>query len=121
MTVTQLSGFGVITMPDIYKTLVETLPQKIFFKDCRSVYIYCNKNFAGDLNMEPDKILRYKEESAAFEDVKTELLGNMIKLIGRVTKNSMFDRLEFVANQVFTDVDPKEEIKRLEAEQAAKQ
>jgi diguanylate cyclase (GGDEF)-like protein/PAS domain S-box-containing protein len=43
-------------MPDIYKTLIETIPQKIFYKDCCSVYIYCNENFARDLNINPDSI-----------------------------------------------------------------
>ena len=43
-------------MPDVYKTLIETLPQKIFYKDCQSVYISCNKNFARDLHIEPETI-----------------------------------------------------------------
>ena len=43
-------------MPNVYKTLIETLPQKIFYKDCKSVYISCNNNFARDLRIKPEKI-----------------------------------------------------------------
>jgi len=36
-----------------YRTLVENIPQKIFFKDKNSVYISCNTNFAKDLKLKP--------------------------------------------------------------------
>jgi len=36
-----------------YRTLVENIPQKIFFKDKDSLYISCNSNFAKDLNIKP--------------------------------------------------------------------
>jgi PAS domain S-box-containing protein len=36
-----------------YRTLVENIPQKIFFKDKDSVYISCNSNFAEDLRIKP--------------------------------------------------------------------
>jgi len=36
-----------------YRTLVENIPQKIFFKDKNSVYISCNSNFAEDLQIKP--------------------------------------------------------------------
>ena len=36
-----------------YRTLVENIPQKIFFKDKDSVYISCNSNFAEDLQIKP--------------------------------------------------------------------
>jgi len=36
-----------------YRTLVENIPQKIFFKDKDSVYISCNSNFAKDLKIKP--------------------------------------------------------------------
>jgi len=39
-----------------YRTLLENLPQKIFFKDRDSVYISCNENYARDLNIKPDEI-----------------------------------------------------------------
>jgi PAS domain S-box-containing protein len=39
-----------------YRTLVENIPQKIFFKDKNSVYISCNSNFAEDLQLKPAEI-----------------------------------------------------------------
>ena len=65
-------------------------------------------------NKTQDKILSYKESPDKFEEIKTELLGNQIKIIGRVSNNTMFNRLEFVCSQVFPSPNPSEEIKRLE-------
>jgi PAS domain S-box-containing protein len=39
-----------------YRVLVENLPQKIFLKDRHSVYISCNKNYAGDLKIKAAEI-----------------------------------------------------------------
>ena len=63
-----------------------------------------------------NEILKYKDEPEKFDEVKTKLLGNIIKVIGRVNKNKMFDRPELIANMVFLNPDPEEEIKRLEEE-----
>ena len=65
------------------------------------------------LNIEHEKIVAYKDEPEKFEEIKTSLLGNIIKISGRVNKNEMFDRLEFVTRLVFANPDPKEEIERL--------
>ncbi|MEM4267641.1 MAG: OB-fold nucleic acid binding domain-containing protein [Candidatus Woesearchaeota archaeon] len=51
----------------------------------------------------------------SFDAIKTELLGEQIKVVGRVTNNSVINRLELIATQVHRDIDPAEEIKRLEA------
>lgn len=66
------------------------------------------------LGKEDKDILLYKEDPSAFESIKNDLLGNMVKLIGKINKNEMFDRIEFIPNLVFTDPDPTEEIKRLQ-------
>jgi PAS domain S-box-containing protein len=39
-----------------YRTLVENIPQKIFYKDKDSVYICCNSNYAKDLQLQPAEI-----------------------------------------------------------------
>ena len=39
-----------------YRTLVENIPQKIFFKNKDSVYISCNSNYAEDLQLKPAEI-----------------------------------------------------------------
>ena len=40
-----------------YRTLIENLPQKIFFKDKSSVYVSCNENYARDLKIKSDEII----------------------------------------------------------------
>ena len=66
------------------------------------------------------EIGKYKENPDEFESMKNELIGNMVKLVGRVNKNEMFDRLEFVSGLVYTDINPEDEIKRLEKEMEVK-
>ena len=39
-----------------YRALIEKLPQKIFLKDKKSVFISCNRNYAGDLKIKPADI-----------------------------------------------------------------
>ncbi|MDI6722907.1 MAG: PAS domain-containing protein, partial [Candidatus Aenigmarchaeota archaeon] len=39
-----------------YRTLLESLPQKIFYKDTQSTYVTCNENYARDLKIQPDEI-----------------------------------------------------------------
>ncbi|MFH1026113.1 MAG: PAS domain S-box protein [Nitrospirota bacterium] len=39
-----------------YRTLVENIPQKIFTKDRRSVYVSCNNLFARDLGITPEEL-----------------------------------------------------------------
>ena len=63
-----------------------------------------------------EEIMKYKEDLAAFEQIKTQLMGTQIKINGRVTKNQMFDRQEFMVNNVDINPDPDEEIKRLNEE-----
>lgn len=60
------------------------------------------------------EIALFREQPEAFGEVKNALLGEQIKLVGKVNKNAMFDRLEFFAQLVYTDVKPEEEISRLE-------
>ena len=67
-------------------------------------------------NSKKEKILEYKDSPDKFEEVKTELLGNIVKINGRVKKNLFFDRIELVANSVSLNPNPEEEIKRLDEE-----
>ncbi len=61
-----------------------------------------------------DEILAMKDGS--FEQLKNDLLGNIIKIIGRASKNEVFNRIEFIPSLVYLNPDPEEEIKRLEKE-----
>jgi len=60
-------------------------------------------------------VLAYRDNPASFDTVKMELLGEIIKIAGRVQRNAMFDRIEFVCQNVDPKPDPEKELKRLEA------
>lgn len=60
-------------------------------------------------------LLPFRQAPEQFEPVKTELLGQIVKLVGRAKKNTFFDRLEFNVQLVFPNPDPKEELARLQA------
>ncbi|RLE45072.1 hypothetical protein DRJ16_00575, partial [Candidatus Woesearchaeota archaeon] len=45
-----------------------------------------------------EDVMSYKDGS--FDDVKMRLIGTQVKLRGRVVKNLLFDRLEFIVNEV---------------------
>ncbi len=62
------------------------------------------------------EMLQYQENPQAFEEVKTDLLGEIVKIVGRCKKNDMFDRVEMTANVVLKDVDPEEELAKLQSE-----
>ncbi|MBI4141179.1 hypothetical protein HY485_05060 [Candidatus Woesearchaeota archaeon] len=60
------------------------------------------------INKQKQDFLNYKQTPETFEEIKTALLGEQFKIFGRVKKNTFFDRLEFIANDV-APADPKEE------------
>ena len=78
--------------------------------------VFFRENMEKLLNLKSEKILEYKDNIEKFEEIRTELLGNIIKINGRVKKNIFFDRLEVVANNVILNPNPEEEIKRLNEE-----
>jgi hypothetical protein len=62
-----------------------------------------------------EELAQYRENLAAFEDIKTELLGEQLKVMGKTRKNELFDRLEF--NVQFVErAKPEEELARMEKE-----
>ncbi|HLD00178.1 MAG TPA: OB-fold nucleic acid binding domain-containing protein [Candidatus Nanoarchaeia archaeon] len=64
------------------------------------------------LEKEQDHIINYKDNMALFEDVKTDLLGEQLKVKGRIKKNEMFSRIEFHV-QVVERANPEQELARL--------
>lgn len=78
--------------------------------------VFFRKQAENLLEMEKQKILEYKDYPEKFEEIKNNLMGNIIKVIGRTNKNELFDRLEFITRMVFPKPDPKEEIERLKQE-----
>lgn len=72
------------------------------------------KNQTLHLLMKNDEeMVGYRDSPSKFEDVKTDLLGEQFKMIGRIQKNEMFQRLEFVA-LIVEKAKPEEELLRLE-------
>jgi len=65
------------------------------------------------LNLGEEQILAYKENPLAFEEVKNRLIGSFLKASGRVVRNAMFDRLEFITQLVFLNPSVEPEIERL--------
>ncbi len=82
--------------------------------------VFFRKQAENLLEMDHSKIMEYKDAPEKFEEVKTSLLGNIIKIVGRANKNELFDRLEFVTRLVFK-ADPKEEIEKLKQEAEKKE
>ena len=76
--------------------------------------VFFRNNAEKLLNISQEQILKFKSEPAEFEAVKNGLSGTIIKINGRVNNNSLFNRLEFVANNVDINPNPEEEIKRLQ-------
>ena len=76
--------------------------------------------FFGDLastvlNKSKDEVLAFKNDLSSFEPLKTELLGEQFKIVGRSRKNAFFDRVELIASSV-SKADPQEELERLKGE-----
>ncbi|MEK6901749.1 MAG: OB-fold nucleic acid binding domain-containing protein [Nanoarchaeota archaeon] len=67
------------------------------------------------LSFSEEKMALFKENLSAFEEVKTDLLGEQFRMIGRVKKNDMFDRLEFSV-QIVEKANPEEELARLQSQ-----
>jgi replication factor A1 len=66
------------------------------------------------LDKAEEDMAKFKDDLASFESLKTDLLGEQFKLMGRVKKNEMFDRMEFNA-QIVEKAKPQEEIEKVEA------
>lgn len=62
------------------------------------------------LECDDAKLQEYESTPEKFEEVKSDLLGKMAKLIGRVSKNKVLGRLEFVVNKVDLNVTPEDSL-----------
>jgi hypothetical protein len=78
--------------------------------------VFWKEQILGLLNITEDKLLVFKDKPETFEDVKSDLLGRMVKLIGRVSKNKVLGRLEFVVNKSILEVDPEKEFENIPEE-----
>ncbi|NQU97828.1 hypothetical protein HQ533_00005 [Candidatus Woesearchaeota archaeon] len=110
------SGFACDTHNDVEP--IYSYVMNMFVDDgTDNLRVVCFRNQAERaIGKTREEMLKYREAPEKFEDMKKEMMGNLVKFHGRVVKNEMFDRLEFVCNRVFTDINPEEEIKRLSEE-----
>ncbi|RJQ17595.1 hypothetical protein C4573_01295 [Candidatus Woesearchaeota archaeon] len=65
------------------------------------------------LAMDDAQILQFRTSLQDFEVKKNDLLGSIVKVIGRVSQNQNFNRTEFVVNKVFLNPDPEQELQKL--------
>lgn len=65
------------------------------------------------LDLNTEGVLKYKDNLPEFNKKRDEILGKQLVIVGRVTKNEMFDRKEFMAQRI-VDVNPEEFIKELQ-------
>jgi len=59
-----------------------------------------------------EEMVGYRVNPETFEPLKTDLLGEQFRFVGRAKKNTFFDRIEFIVNQVYK-AKPEEELARL--------
>jgi len=79
----------------------------IFDDGTGNIRVVCFRDTAAQaLNTTEEQMQTYKDNSSGFEIVKNEFTGKHLMITGRVNKNDMFDRLEFVAHNVAA-VNPK--------------
>ena len=66
------------------------------------------------LQKEDKEIQPLREDKEAFNSIKQELLGTLLKVTGRVNHNDMFDRNEFIVQELNLSPNPKDELARLQ-------
>ena len=65
------------------------------------------------LGINLEDLSKLRENPAQFENLKDVVLGKQIKIDGRVVKNDMFNRIEFISNNV-EELNPEMLLKELE-------
>jgi len=68
------------------------------------------------LSKDAESLISVKDQPEKIELMKTAVLGEIIKVRGRVNKNELFNRTEFMCSELDMHPDPKEELQKLDAE-----
>ncbi|MBR9703382.1 hypothetical protein GOV10_05055, partial [Candidatus Woesearchaeota archaeon] len=76
--------------------------------------VTCWKNQTQHLfGLSNEELLKWKDDPSLAAQPKHDLLGEIIKIIGRAKKNEQFERIQLTASLVIKDVDPEKELARL--------
>ncbi len=80
----------------------------LFFDDgTGNIRVVCFRNQVEMLlGLNGEELLKLRDDLGEFENIKKEILGKQIFISGNVKKNEMFDRLEFMAQNI-SEADPK--------------
>lgn len=70
----------------------------------------------GVLGVDSAQVAALRENMAGFDALRGNVQGSFVKVQGRVNRNTFFDRLEFVANNVELNPSGEKELERLKAE-----
>lgn len=61
-------------------------------------------------------ILSFRDNIENFSQIKSEILGKLVKIMGKTQRNEMFDRLEFIVDVIDMNPNPDAEIALLQKE-----
>lgn len=64
-------------------------------------------------NITHDEMIKLKDDQESQEQLRKKPIGHYIEIQGRVTQNTMYDRLEIVASQISWDIDVKKYIEKI--------
>ncbi len=82
-----------------------------------NIRVVCFRRTAEELlGMSEEEFLAMKDNPASFEAAKKDVLGHIVLVRGRVSKNQMFERLELISDRIDRNVDPEKEMAYLEKE-----
>jgi replication factor A1 len=65
------------------------------------------------LELSNEEVLKFRNEPAEFEAVKNNTMGKIVKVTGKANNNSMFNRVEFIVNEIDTKPNPEAELKKV--------
>ncbi|MBI5398735.1 DUF2240 family protein [Candidatus Woesearchaeota archaeon] len=83
--------------------------------------VFFREQAAVVLGKSVDDLMLTRASRDALDALKGELMGQMLKVSAKVSKNHMFNRLELVARTVVRDPDPDEELRFLQERKQASQ
>jgi PAS domain S-box-containing protein len=75
---------------NVFRSLVENIPQKVFMKDLDSKYVFVNENYARDLNLNPEDFMG-KSDTDLFPN---ELAVNYVRDDQRIIETGQTEEIE---------------------------